>query len=92
MDKKKYNQIYTLGRVTGDAYMITGKNGKEYRLVPVTLLNGWHCNVFCREIPEVDSLALIRVVARENGLSYTLYSLGDKVKEFLQRACADVQA
>lgn len=88
---KKFNQTYTLARVSGDAYDVVGKNGKTYKLVPVILLNGWHVNAFCKVAPEVDSLMLVRVVLQETGVAYTLFAPGEKVIEFVKRAYDDIQ-
>lgn len=88
---KKFNMVYTLGRVAGDTYPIVGKDGQSYTLVPITLINGWKCNAFCSCSPEIDSLVLVRAVARDTGLSYTVYQPNDTVKQFIQSACTDVQ-
>ena len=89
--EKKFNQVYTLARVSGDAYTVAGKNGKTYTLVPITMMNGWRARAFCNVTPEQDSLVLVRAVARDNGFSYELFVPNEKVKDFLKSASADVQ-
>lgn len=89
--EKKFNQIYTLARVSGDAYVVTGKNGKTYTLVPITMMNGWRARAFCNVVPEQDSLVLVRAVTRNDNFSYELFAPNEKIKDFLKSACADVQ-
>lgn len=87
-ERKFTPTCYTIARVTGDAEMKTGKNGKEYRVVPVELLGGRKASAFCTVTPEIDSYAMVRVQHRESGFAYTLLSPDVSAVGFLNQACA----
>ena len=90
-EKKYRHTCYTPARVTGDAEVKTGSNGKEYRIVPVELWGGRKAFAFCNTVPEVQSYVMVRVQHRENGFAYTIYNPSLDAVAFMMDACTQWQ-